>query len=238
MKKEFLLLIMLLIIRSSSIQPQKKPLDLAIIGEPLKDFTLPQYHGGEFQLSKNIGKNILLVFPRGYYDKDVWCDICAYEYLDLVDEFYNQNLAKKYNLNIIIILPYDELTIDKWLKDIPEVYASLEAGKFLSDTLNNEKSRTWVNFARKHYPKTFKVLKGETPNPFTILVDEKQELSERLDIFKNEWWGTKVDQNIPTFILLDVSGNTVFKYISQHTIDRPTMKYLMTIMDALLNKNN
>jgi hypothetical protein len=55
MKKEFLLLILLLIILSSLIQPQKKPLDLAIIGEPLKDFTLPKYHGGEFQLSKNIG---------------------------------------------------------------------------------------------------------------------------------------------------------------------------------------
>jgi hypothetical protein len=39
---------------------------------------------------------------------------------------------------------------------------------------------------------------------------------------------------MPTFILLDKSGTVVFKYISQQTIDRPTTKYLTTIMDAFL----
>ena len=237
MKKIFLFLVLIFINLSPLILPQKKPLDLAIIGEPLKDFILPLYHGGEFQLSKNGGKNILLVFPRGYYDKDVWCDICAYEYMDLVDEFHNKKLAEKYNLDIVIVLPYDEITIDKWLIDMPEVYASLEAGKHL-DTTANENSRTWVNFAKRHYPKTFDVPKGETPNPFIILVDEKHELSERLDIFRTEWWGTTVNQNIPAFILLDDNSTVVFKYISQHTIDRPTMKYLTTIMDGLLIKSD
>jgi len=118
--------------------------------------------------------------------------------------------------------------------DMPEVYESLEAGKRLPDTLTNEKSMTWVHFANKHYPKTFTIKKGETPQPFRILSDEKHELSERLDIFKTEWWGTKVEQNLPTFILLDKDGTVVFKYISQHTIDRPTSAYLMQIMDALI----
>ena len=215
---------------------QKKPLDLAILGEPLKDFSLPVYNGGEFQLSAEKGKNILLVFPRGYYDKDVWCDICAYEYLDLVDEFYKNRLTEKYNLDLVIILPYDKNTIEKWLIDLPEVYASLEAGKHLADTLTNEKAMTWVRFANNHYPKTFTIKKGETPQPFKILMDEKHELSERLEIFRTEWWGTNVEQNLPTFILLDTDGKVVFKYISQHTIDRPTSGYLITIMDALIRK--
>jgi peroxiredoxin len=213
---------------------QKKPLDLAILGEPLKDFILPVYNGGEFQLSAEKGKNILLVFPRGYYDKDVWCDICAYEYLDLVDEFYNKKLSEKYNLDLIIILPYDKNTIEKWLIELPEVYESLEAGKYLPDTLTNEKAMTWVRFANKHYPKTFNFKKGETPQPFKILMDEKHELSERLEIFRTEWWGTSVEQNQPTFILIDNDGKVVFKYISQHTIDRPTSGYLLKIMDALI----
>ena len=55
-----------------------------------------------------------------------------------------------------------------------------------------------------------------------------------LKYFRTEWWGTKVDQNIPTFILLDNDGKVVFKYISQHTIDRPTSGYLLKIMDALI----
>ena len=215
---------------------QKKPLDLAILGEPLKDFSLSVYKGGEFQLSAEESKNILLVFPRGYYDKDVWCDICAYEYLDLVDVFHNNKQADKYNLDLIVILPYSDSTIQKWLMEIPEVYESLEAGKHLADTLTNEKAMTWVHFANKHYPKKFTIKKGETPEPFKILSDEKHELSERFEIFKTEWWGTQVDQNMPTFILLDTNGTVLFKYISQHTIDRPTSDYLLKIMDAFIGE--
>lgn len=236
MKYELYTVILIIICLSINIFPQKKPLDLAVIGEQLKDFTLPVYNGGEFQLANEKGKNVLLVFPRGYYDKDVWCDICAYEYLDLVDEFYNKELAKKYNLDVVFILPYDENTIEKWMMDMPEVYESLEAGKHNPDTLTNERAMTWVHFANKHYPKTFSIKKGETPQPFRILVDEKHELSERFEIFKTEWWGTKVDQNMPTFILLDTNGKVVFKYISQHTIDRPTSDYLVTIMDAMIRQ--
>ena len=236
MKTKFFPITFIIICLSINIFPQKKPLDLAIIGEPLKDFNLPVYQGEDFQLSAEKGKNILLVFPRGYYDQDVWCDICAYEYLDLVDEFYNKKLAEKYNLDLVFILPYADSTIAKWLMDMPEVYESLEAGKHNPDTLTNERVMTWVHFANKHYPKTFTIKKGETPQPFRILSDEKHELSERLDIFKTEWWGTKVDQNIPTFILLDKDGTVVFKYISQHTIDRPTSDYLLKMMDALIQK--
>jgi len=234
MKSKFFPITFIIICLCINSFPQKKPLELVIIGEPLKEFNLPVYKAGEFKLSDEKGKNVLLVFPRGYYDKDVWCDICAYEYLDLVDEFHNKKLAEKYNLDIVIVLPYDENTIEKWLMDMPEVYESLDAGKRLPDTLTNEKSMTWVHFANKHYPKTFTIKKGETPQPFRILSDEKHELSERLDIFKTEWWGTKVEQNLPTFILLDKDGTVVFKYISQHTIDRPTSAYLMQIMDALI----
>lgn len=235
MKIQISYIVLVVILFSVNISPQKKPLDLAIIGEPLKDFSLPIYQGNEFKLSEETGKNILIVFPRGYYDKDVWCDICAYEYLDLVDEFHNKKLSEKYNLEIVIILPYDKSTIRQWLNEIPEVYESLESGKHLADTLTNEKAMTWVHFANKHYPKTFTIKKGETPEPFKILSDEKHELSERLEIFRTEWWGTTVNQNMPTFILLDKNGTVVFKYISQHTIDRPTTGYLTKIMDVLIH---
>jgi peroxiredoxin len=229
---KFILLLILLFLSNSF--SQRRPLDLAIIGEPLKDFTLPVYNGGDFTLAEERGKNLLLIFPRGYYDKDIWCDICAYEYLDLVDEFSNKHLAEKYNLDLVFILPYDTVTIRKWLDDLPEVYAGLEAGKHLVDTLTNEKSMTWVHFANKHYPKTFTMKDGETPQPFRILSDADHQVSERLDIFRTEWWGTKVEQNLPTFILLDTEGTVIFKYISQHTIDRPTSFYLQRILDALI----
>jgi len=118
--------------------------------------------------------------------------------------------------------------------DMSEIYESLEAGKHNPDSLTNERVMTWVHFANKHYPKTFTIKKGETPQPFKILSDEKHELSERFEIFRTEWWGTTVDQNMPTLILLDTDGTVVFKYISQHTIDRPTSRYLIKMMDALI----
>lgn len=236
MKRRILIIFFFVLCISAIDYPQKKTLDLAVIGEPLKDFTLPIYKGGEFQLSKEKGKNLLLVFPRGYYDQDVWCDICAYEYLDLIDEFHNKKLAEKYKIELVFILPYNDTTIEKWLNDLPEVYESLEAGKHLADTLTNERAMTWVHFAQKHYPKTFKINKGDTPQPFRILSDAKHELSERLDIFRTEWWGTKVDQNIPTFILLDNEGVVRFKYISQHTIDRPTSEYLIQMIRLFVQK--
>lgn len=235
MKSSNLSIILILLCLNVSFS-QKKSLDLAIIGEPLKDFSLPVYNDYVFKLSDEKGKNVLLVFPRGYYDKNVWCDICAYEYLDLIDEFYNKRLAEKYNLDLVFILPYDTSTIKKWLEDLPEVYSGLEEGKHLADTLTNEKAMTWVHFANKHYPKTFDIKKGETSHPFRILSDADHQVSERLDIFRTEWWGTNVEQNMPTFILLDKDGKVLFKYISQHTIDRPTSVYLEKIMDALILK--
>jgi len=234
--KNLLFFIALLITGMSIDCPaQKKPFELAIIGETLKDFNLPVYQGGEFQLSNQKGSNVLLIFPRGYYDKNKWCDICAYEYLDLADEFHNKKSAEKYQLDVIIVLPYDENTIAEWLMDIPDGYASLEEGKYLPDTSTNEKAKIWARFANKHYPKKFSVKKGETPQPFKILVDKKHELSERLDIFRTEWWGTSVEQNIPTYILLDKDGTVVFKYISQHTTDRPSVNYLIKVIEKLLN---
>lgn len=232
MKSSFLSIIILIFLSSFNF-PQKRPLDMAIIGEPVKDFTLPVYQGGEFNLSHNKGKNVLIVFPRGYYDKDIWCDICTYEYLDLVDEFYNKKLAEKYNLDVVVVLPYDSTTISKWLTDLPEVYDSFEKSKHPTDT-TNERAMTWERFSNKHYPKIFNINEGETPLPFKILIDGDHKFSERLEIFKNEWWGTKVEQNMPTFILLDKNNTVVFKYIAQHTIDRPGTDYLKKIMDSFL----
>lgn len=234
MKKSFLPLFILLFCLDISTYAQKRPLDLAVIGEMLGDFTLPVYQGGDFKLSSEKGKNLLLVFPRGYYDKDIWCDICSYEYLDIIDEFHNKKLDEKYNLDVIFVLPYDQATIKKWLADMPEVYRSFEESKTPPDTIKNERALIWARFSRRHYPKNLTINKGETPLPYKILADKDHVLSDRLEIFKTEWWGTKVEQNMPTVILLDVNGRVVFKYISQHTIDRPGSDYIKNVLDGFI----
>lgn len=216
------------------VNAQRKPLDLALLGNELRDFTLPVYQGGTFTLSEVRGRNVFLHFPRGYYDKDWWCDICAYQYFDLVSENEKQNLTDRFNLEIIVVLPYDTKTIKKWLLNMPGVYQSLADWKFVDPDTASDREKNWSAYVKEHFPKEFGYVKGHVPIPFKILVDADHTLSERLDIFRTEWWGTQVDQNIPTTILLDDEGNVIFKHVSQYTLDRPSMEYLIKIMETFL----
>ncbi len=213
---------------------QRKPLDLALLGNELRDFSLPVYQGGTFTLSKARGKNVLLHFPRGYYDKDWWCDICTYQYFDLVSENERQNLTERFNLEIIVVLPYDTKTIEQWLLDMPKVYRSLADWKFIDPETASDREKNWSKYVKEHFPREFDYKRGHVPVPFKILVDEDHTLSERLHIFRTEWWGSQVDQNIPTTILLDREGRVVFKHISQYTLDRPSIEYLIKIMEIFL----
>jgi len=40
------------------------------------DFTLPAYQGGTVTLSALKGKNVMIIFPRGYAAENYWCTIC------------------------------------------------------------------------------------------------------------------------------------------------------------------
>jgi peroxiredoxin len=213
---------------------QLKATDLAMLGNELRDFTLPVYQGGTFTLSDLRGRNVLLLFPRGYYDQDWWCDICAYQYFDLVSENEKQNLTKRFNLEIVVVLPYDTNTIARWLLDMPEVYRSLADWKFIKADTASEREKRWSLHVKEHFPREFDYKRGQVPTPFKILVDADHALSRRLDIFRTEWWGTKVDQNVPATILLNGEGRVVFKHISQHTLDRPSTEYLIRVMETFL----
>jgi peroxiredoxin len=229
-----ILIIFLCLLFSTSIFADKELDRLAVLGSQLKDFKLPILGGGEFQLSKFKGKNVMLVFPRGYYDYDYWCDICAYQYADLVDEQQKQDLMKKYNIEIVFILPYREWTVKKWLDEIPVTLAWHDDWRDKDYETASKEWKEWIDYCRVHYPKKFNWVKGKTPAPFKVLVDAKQEFSKRLDIFRMKWGGTEIHQNIPTTIILDKNHRVIFKHRSQYTLDRPSIKYLIKFMDAFL----
>lgn len=234
MLRKFCCLIKLLLLSIGFTFSQLKPMEMAILENPLVDFTLPVYKGGKFTLSKETEKNMLFIFPRGYYDKDMWCDICPYQYFDMIDLYQKENVREKYNLEIIFVLPYNKETIAQWLLDMPEVNDYLVKPKNLDLTNASEKEKRWVAYLNKFYYKDFKYKKGEVPEPFRILIDEKHELSERLGIFRTEWWGTDVEQNIPTIILLNQDKTVVFKYVSQYTLDRPDSNYILKVLDLFI----
>ena len=91
--------------------------------------------------------------------------------------------------------------------------------------------------ARQIFPQSFAYEKGAVPLPFPILIDTEAKVSKGLGIFRTEWGGSKVDQNMPAIYILDQKGILHFKYISQNTFDRPGHDYLLNFLD-FINKSN
>ncbi len=51
---------------------QQAEISPVTVGQPMPDFTLPVYQGGDLRLSGLKGKNVLIIFPRGYQAPGAW----------------------------------------------------------------------------------------------------------------------------------------------------------------------
>jgi peroxiredoxin len=205
-----------------------------IVGQQMPDFTLSAIQGGSVTLSDLTGKNVLLIFPRGRVG-DHWCQICHYQYAELVELEKKLNLRDKYNLEILFVLPYGEEAVKEWVEIFPHQMEVIEGWKNPPDDENlSERRRAWAETAREVFPMTFTYEDGDIPVPFPILVDGDREVSQRLRLFTTNWDRSEVEQNIPTIFILDGDGVVQFKYHSQTTFDRPAYDYLFNVIDKLI----
>jgi peroxiredoxin len=207
----------------------------AELGRKLSDFTLASVQGKEVSLADLRGKNVLLVFPRGRVG-DHWCQICHYQYAEMVDLEKRLQLRKKYNLEILFILPYDRAAVEHWVAILPEQLEVVEKWKNPADPARiSAGEKSWMETCRLYFPKKFVVKKENIPTPFPVLIDGERTVSRGLDLFTLLWDNSKVEQNIPAVILLDRQGNVRFKYVSQSTLDRPDGKYLLEVLKKFAN---
>jgi peroxiredoxin len=205
-----------------------------IVGQQMPDFTLPSVQGAEVTLSSLKGKTVLLVFPRGRVS-DHWCQICHYQYAELVALEKKLKLREKYNMEIVFVLPYGIEMVKEWAEIFPEQMAVIEGWKNPPDDENlTEGRRRWAALANEVFPVTFTYEDGKVPLPFAILADGDREVSLRLLLFTDSWDRSDVEQNIPTIFILDDEGVVQFKYHSQTTFDRPGPDYLVTVIDKLV----
>ena len=215
----------------------------AIIDHQMPDFTLPVFQGGEFTLSNLKGKNVLIVFPRGWIGNH-WCQVCQYQYLELLNLAKDKDFQMKYNLEVFFILPYSEEKIADWVEKLPDAKHDSSQGfcpdwvERLQEGVNkiNEwknyqnSSREFADFITEYYPDiNVDANKLEIP----ILMDEDKKVSKRLQLFTNFWDGITSEQNIPTVFIIDKNGIIKFKYHSQTTFDRPNAEYLTSILEKL-----
>jgi len=209
----------------------------AIVGQPMADFTLPVYQGGTLTLSSLRGKNVLILFPRGYAAENYWCTICNYRYVELAELEKAQKIREKYNLEILVVFPYTHDVVKAWLEALPGQLETIRANKNPADPSKlDERGKARMERSRMLYPADFSLEKGAVLAPFPILVDGERTLSRKLDLFRNEWSGSKVDQNIPSVYIVDAEGVLQFKYLGQNTMDRPGYDYLMKVLEVINSK--
>lgn len=212
-------------------EPRPQP---AIVGQPMHDFALPIYQGGTLTLSSLRGKNVLILFPRGYAAENYWCTICNYRYVELAELEKAQKIQEKYNVEILVVFPYTRDVVTSWLEALPGQLETVRTTKNPADPSKlDEKGKARMERFRQLFPNDYSVAKGTILTPFPILVDGERTLSKKLDLFRNEWSGSKVDQNIPSVYIVDANGILQFKYLGQNTVDRPGYDYLMKVLEVI-----
>jgi peroxiredoxin len=223
-----------LILFAGFIFSQENRIRPVTVGQPMPDFSLPSYQGGEVTLSNLKSKNVLLIFPRGLAGEAHWCHIDNYRYAELMDLEKKENLRKKYNLEILYVLPYSQDVVDEWVTSNPEQLEQIEEWKNPSDPEKlDERGKRRMSFAKRAFPKSFSFKKGEVPTPFPILIDGDRKVSKGLGIFATEWGGSKVDQCMSSVFIVDKEGILQFKYIGQNTSDRPSFDYLIEMLEKI-----
>jgi peroxiredoxin len=211
-------------------EPEVKP---ALLEQPMPDFTLPSFQGGSVSLSSLKGKNVLIIFPRGFAAEGRWCTICNYKYAELVDFEKAEDLRKKFDLEILYVFPYGKETVQQWLDSLPEQLDKIKTWKNPPEPDKlDEKGKTWTERARKGFPKDFSAEKGKVPVPFPVLMDEDKKVTKGLGLFAAEWSGSKVDQLIPSVFVVNKDGILTFKYVGQNTWDRPSWEYMKKVLEA------
>ena len=213
---------------------QGQPLRPVTVGSTMPDFTLPAFQGGEVTLSGLRGKNVLIVFPRGLSRPGSWCHICPYQHSEFVEYEAETQWQARANLEILYVLPYGREMVGELIDAYPQLLQDIEDGKNPPNmgTLD-EAGRARVERSRQIYPKTYSATKGSVPTPFPILLDSDHSLSEGLGFFTTDWGGSNAEQNVPTILIIDAEGTLQFKYMSQNTVDRPPLEYLVQVVEIL-----
>lgn len=235
--KKFSIILFFLLFVSTIAYSQNENVKIGIVGDKFSNFNLKTFQGNQVSMSDLKGKNILLISSRGKYNDLYWCGICSYQYAEFADLDLTQNIRKKYNMEILFLLPYNKDTVESWKANYPKGLAYINK---LRNTTDLEKLSTdqknWISYVKEHFPKSFNYADKDLPLQLPILLDEKQEVSKGLDLMRMEWGGTKVLQNVPAVYIIDENGVLRFKYISQATEDRPSAKYILDYIESILAK--
>ena len=176
----------------------------------------------------------MMVFPRGLSRPASWCHVCPYQLAELADYETRTNFRDRANLEILFVLPYAREKVGEWIEAFPQLLQDIEDSKNPSDPAAlDDAARARVERSRMVYPETFRMEPEDVAQSFPILVDADHAVSSGLGYFTTDWSGSDAEQNVPTILIIDEDGILRFKYMSQNTVDRPSLEYLVWFLDVL-----
>jgi peroxiredoxin len=223
-----------LVVGGALLHGQAADIKPVTIGQPMPAFSLPTFQGGTFDLAGLKGKNVMLIFPRGFAAEGRWCTIDNYKYAEIVDLDKTADIRKKYNVEVVYVFPYARDLVAQWVDANPDQLVKIKDWKNPADPAKlDDASKARMERWRTSYPKNFGMEKGKVPLPFPILIDADRKLSKGLGLFATDWGGSKVDQNMTSVFIVDKKGILQFKYIGQSTVDRPEYNALFKTLDQL-----
>ncbi len=218
-----------------SLRAETESVAPALLGAPLADISLPVLQGGELSTASLRGRNLLLFFPRGLVGPNHWCQICSYQYAELAEMEAALHLRAKHNLEVVVVLPYERALVAEWAAKLPDQLKIIDGWKNPADPAKlDDKGRRWMEFTRRLFPKVVTLPPGAAATPFPVLIDADRAVSKRFGLFTNEWDHAKIEQNIPTVLIVDPQGVVRFKYFSQNTFDRPNFDYLFRFLERMV----
>ena len=118
-------------------------------------------------LSSLKGKNVLLIFPRGFAAEARWCTIDNYKYAELVDFEKSAEIRKKYDVEIVFVFPYGQDVVKKWVEDESRAARKIKGWKNPADPRQARRPGQSPDgaVAQNAYPKEFSMEKGKVPRP-------------------------------------------------------------------------
>jgi hypothetical protein len=153
--------------------------------------------------------------------------------MELVYHEAANSLRQNANLEILFVLPYGRDEVEEWVEVYPQQLQDLEDWKNPDEASLDDAGRRRMEFARRAFPQVFEVNADRVPGPFPILMDGDRTVSNGLGFFTTDWGGSNAEQNVPAVLLLCPQGIVQFKYISQNTMDRPPLEYLLQVINVL-----
>ena len=231
MKKQTLILVSLMIFFSSKVFSQNENVIPVQVKELFSEITLTSGKGELVKLPKE-GRNTMLIFIRGKVTPTVWCPICHYQYLEMVEAVKKTNFAEKYDMDIYFVMPYLKDSLQNWINAFPQSLNAINRWK--NPENQTPEALDWKDYCSIFFSKDYAF---DVENPvleLPVMFDPDQKVSNGLVIYREEWGGTKVPQNVPTVYIIGKDGNVKFKYFSQYTNDRPDADYLVEIIEKIL----